>query len=116
MKLPPRKCPPEKIFDHFKKLFNPTSLVDSVSPKELSGSLPEFVRDLQNILNNFPINHEVPTIDEIQKHLRQLKLGKVSDAVDPELLKKCEHPLMLRVIDRMTNNLCSNLDIYAVWR
>ena len=63
----------EKIFDHFKKLFNPTSLIDSVAPEELSGNLPEFVRELQNISNNFPVNHEVPTIDEIHKHLRQLK-------------------------------------------
>ena len=32
----PGKCPSEKIFDHFKKHFNPTSLVDSVAPEELS--------------------------------------------------------------------------------
>ena len=105
----------EKIFDHFKKLFNPTSLIDSVALKELSGNLPEFVRKLQNISKNFPINHEVPTIDEIQKYLRQLKSGKASNDVDPELLKKYEHPFMFQVIDRMTNNLCSNLDIPAVW-
>ena len=70
---------------------------------------------MQNISNNFPINHEAPTIDEIQKHLRQLKSGKASNDVDPELLKKCENPLMLQVIDRMANNLWSNLDIPAVW-
>ena len=99
--------PPEKIFDHFKKHFNPTSLVNLVAPEELSGNLLEFVRGLQNISNNFPINHEAPTIDEIQKHLHQLKSGKASNDVDPELLKKCENPLMLQVIDRMANNLCS---------
>ena len=62
----------------------------------------------------FP-QHEVPTIDEIQKHLRQLKSGKASNDLDPEQLKKFEHPLMLQVIDRMANNLWSNLDIPAVW-
>ena len=116
LKPAPGKCPPppEKIFDHFKKHFNPTSLVNLVVPEELSGNL-EFVRGLQNISNNFPINHEAPTIDEIQKHLHQLKSGKASNDVDPELLKKCENPLMLQVIDRMANNLWSNLDIPAVW-
>ena len=57
------KCPHEEILDHFKKHFNQTSLVDSVTPEELRGNLPEFVRELQNILNNFPANHKVPTID-----------------------------------------------------
>ena len=87
MKPAPGKWPPGKIFDHFKKHFNPASFVDSVAPKELSGNLPEFVRELQNISNNFPINHEVPTIDEIQKYLLQLKSGKASNDVDLELLK-----------------------------
>ena len=104
-----------KIFDHFKKHFSSASLVDSVTLEELSGNLLEFFLELQNISNNFPINHEVPTIDEIQKHLRQLKSGKASNDVHPEQLKKFEHPLMLQVIDRMANNLWSNLDIPAVW-
>ena len=111
--MPPPLPLPEKIFDYFKKHFNPISLVNLVAPEELSGNL-EFVRGLQNISNNFPINHEAPTIDEIQKHLRQLKSGKASNDVDPELLKKCENPLMLQVIDRMANSLWSNLDIPAV--
>ena len=38
-----------KIFGSFKKHFNPTSLVDSVPPEELSGNPPEFVREFQNI-------------------------------------------------------------------
>ena len=119
----------QKIFKYFKKHFNPTSLVDSVAPEKLSGNLPEFVCELQNISNNFPINYEVPTIDEIQKfrpfynmlghftilYMKGLKLGKVSNDVDSELLKKYEHPFMLQVIDRMANNLWSNLDIPAVW-
>ena len=63
LKPAPGKCSPEKILDHFRKYFNPTSLVDSVTLKELSGNLPEFAREFQNISNNFPINHEVPIID-----------------------------------------------------
>ena len=78
------KFPPEKVLDHFKKHFNPTSVADSVTHEELvSGNLPEFVCELQNTSNNFPINHEVLTIGEIRKHLRQLKLGKASNDVDP---------------------------------
>ena len=114
MKPTPGKCSREKIFDHFIKHFNTTRLVHSVALKELSGNLPEFVRELQNISNNLPINHEVPTIDEIQKHLHQWKSGKASDNVDPELLKKYEHSLMLQVIDRMANKLWSNLHIPVV--
>ena len=81
--------PPEKMFDHFKKHFSPTNLINSVAPEELSCNLPEFVCELQNISNNFSINQELPTLDEIQKHLHQLKSGKASNDVDPELLKKC---------------------------
>ena len=105
LKPVPGKCPSEKILHHFKKHFNSTSFVDLITPGELSGTLPEFVRELQNISNDFPINYEVPTVYEIQKHLRQLKSGKASNDVDPEILKKCEHLLMLQVIHRMENNL-----------
>ena len=55
------------------------------------------------------------TINKIQKHLRQLKSGKASNEVDLELLKKCEHLLMLQVIYRTANNSWSNLDLPAVW-
>ena len=111
MIVAPGKCPPERIFDYFKKHFNPTSLVDSVAPKEL----PQFAREPQNIWNDFSINHEVSTIDEIQKHLHQLKSGKGSNNVDTELQKKCEHPLTFQVIHRMANKLWSKLDIAAFW-
>ena len=43
------KCPPGKILDHFRKHFNLTSLVDSVTSKELTGNLAEFAHELQNI-------------------------------------------------------------------
>ena len=98
-----------------KKHFNSNSLVNSVTPQESSGNLPEFVGELQKISNNFPINHEIPTIDEIQKYMSQLKSGKASNDVDPELLKKIQHPHMLQLIHRMANNLCSKLDFPVVW-
>ena len=43
---------------------------------------------MQNISNNFPINHEVPAIDKIQRRLYQLKSGKARNNVDLELLIK----------------------------
>ena len=39
----PGKCPPEKIFDHFKKHLHTAGLIDLVASEELSGNLPEFV-------------------------------------------------------------------------
>jgi len=49
--------------------------------------------------NYFPINHKVPSIEEIQRHQCQLKSGKASNDIDAELLKKCEPPIMLEVLN-----------------
>ena len=38
-------------------------------------------------------------------HLRQLKNNKASNDISPELLKRCDHPVILQVIQRITNNL-----------
>ena len=84
-------------------------------PEEFGENLPDFVRELQKISGRFPINHEVPSIDEIQTHLHRLKSGKASNDVDPELLKRCEHPVMLTVIHRMASNRWENLDMPAAW-
>ena len=70
---------------------------------------------MQNISNHYPINHDAPSIEEIQTHLHRLKSGKASNDVDPELLKICDHPVLLEVIHRMTSNLWSNLDIPDSW-
>ena len=91
------KMSPESILDHFKKRFNPTNLINSVTPDELSGNLPEFARELQIISNKFLINHEVPTISEIQKHLCQSKPEKASNDVDVELLKKVNTHLCFKL-------------------
>ena len=58
---------------------------------------------MQNVSNNFPINHEVPTIDKIQKNLCQLKSGKASNNVDLELLKK-----------NVNTHLCYN--VFVEWQ
>ena len=42
-------------------------------------------------------------MDEIQKHLSQLKSGKAICNVNPELLKKFEVSHMLQVIHQMAN-------------
>ena len=54
-------------------------------------------------------------MEEIQKHLHQLKSGKASNDIDSELLKKCEHPIMLEVMQRAARNLWSTLDLPASW-
>ena len=64
---------------------------------------------------HYPINHDAPSIEEIQTHLHRLKSGKASNDADPELLKICDHPVLLEVIHRMTSNLWSNLDIPDSW-
>ena len=74
--------------NHFQKHFNPDR-TESVTPEELSSNLPDFVNDLRNISKQFPFNHEIPSIEESQKHLHQLKNGKASNDIDPEILKKC---------------------------
>lgn len=99
--------------NHFKNHFNPDNNRDT--PEELSVNVPTFVPELQEISNRFPINHNAPSVEEIQSHLRQLKSGKASNDIDPELLKKCEHPIMLKVIHRIAENLWSSMDLPIAW-
>jgi len=47
-------------------------------------------------MQNFKVPSYQPWYtEEIQKHLHQLKSDKASDDIDPEILKKCEHLVML---------------------
>ena len=66
------KCPPEKLLKHFQNHFNPDR-ANSAIPEELSTKAPDFLLNLRNISNNFPIDTSIPSIEEIQKHLHQLK-------------------------------------------
>ena len=115
LKPAPGKCSSEKILDHFKRHFNPSGQSEAIPPEELTDNLPGFIRELQIISTRSPINLEVPSIELIQTHLRKLKSGKASNDVDPELLKKCENPIMLQVIHRMITNLWSTMDLPTTW-
>ena len=84
-------------------------------PSKRTLFLPHFVDDLRNISNRYPVNQDTPSIEEIQKHLNKLKSGKASNNIDPEILKRCEHPIMLRVIHRLAQNLWSELEIPNAW-
>ena len=108
------KCSAEKLLNHFQKHFN-LGHINSVIPEELSSNLPSFINDLRNISKEFPINHDIPSIDEIQKHLHKLKTGKASNDVDPEILKKCEHPVVLQVIHKLAENFWSNNELPMAW-
>ena len=115
LKPAPEACPPEKILKHFKAHFNPTDQSKTSTPEELDQNLPNFVKELQNISRSVSINDQPPKIDEIQKRLSELKMNKASNDIDPDLLKRFEHPVMLDVIHRMTTNLWGKMDIPDAW-
>ena len=102
--------------EHFKAHFNPRDPSVDYTPKELlSSEIPSFVDDLREISKNNQINDEAPSIQEIQQHLRKLKANKASNDIEPELLQRCDHPVMLQVIHRMTDNLWNNMDLPESW-
>ena len=98
-------CQTDKLLAHFKKHFNPTDPSIDTSPEEINQTLPIFVKELQKISDSTIINDLPPTADEIEKHIHLLKNNKASNDVEAELLKKCSHPIMIQVIQRITNNL-----------
>ena len=106
---------PRKKLKHFRTHFNPTDQSNTSTPEELDQNLPNFIEELQNISRRFPINDQLPTIKEIQKRLSELKTNKASNDIVPDLLKRCEHPVMLEVIHRMTTNLWETMDIADAW-
>ena len=108
-------CPTDKLLEHFKKHFNPIDPSIDTSPEEINQSLPIFVKELQKISDGTIINDLPPTADEIEKHIRLLKNNKASNDVEAELLKKCSHPIMIQVIQRITKNLWENLDLPNAW-
>ena len=70
--------------DHFKAHFNPKDPSNGSTPEELHEHLPLFVEELQNISANVNLNDDPPTIEEIQKHLQELKNNKASNDIEPE--------------------------------
>ena len=112
----PDVCPPDEIVAHFKAHFNPDDPSKSSTPEELGeNNLPSFLDELQNISRRCAINNEPPDVEEIQKHLKALKVNKASNDIDPEILKRCEHPAMLKIIHRMTTQLWTEIDIPSAW-
>lgn len=108
-------CPPDKLLKHFKSHFNPVGPNPENKPEELGNNPPNFIAELKRISSSININDLPPTIEEIQQHLRKLKDGVASNDIEPELLKRCNHPIMLEVIHRMTTNLWENLDLPDSW-
>ena len=99
-------CPSNELLKHFKSHFNPVDPSNNGSPAELSNeNLPRFIVDLQTISEVTPISVQVPTIEEIENQIQKLKLNKASNDIEPELLRRCDHPVMMQVIHRMISNL-----------
>jgi len=104
-------CSSDKLLKHFKTHFNPEKN-QTGRPTELGDELPDFVEALQRISDNFDVNNQPPTIEEIQTHLHKLKNGKTNNDIEPELLKKYD---VLEAIHQMTLNLWENLDLPPAW-
>ena len=111
----PPSCSPQDLLNHFRKHFNPIDPSKTSTPEELSTQLPNFVEHLRKISDSLLINDNPPDIEEIETHLQKLKSNKASSDVDPELLKRCCHPVMLQVIHRMTTKLWGDLDLPNDW-
>jgi len=54
-------------------------------------------------------------LEEIEHHIKLLKNIKASNEIAPDLIKRCNHPIMVEVIDRMTSNLWVELDVPEAW-
>ena len=111
-------CPPDKILAHFKNHFNPEDPSKTRTPEEFNEeNLPDFVEELRTLSDNNLIIDTPPSVDEIQKHLKELKPNKASNDIEPELLKKLnESPIMLQVVHRLMTNLWENLTNTSILR
>ncbi|XP_066928505.1 uncharacterized protein [Clytia hemisphaerica] len=87
----------------------------SYTPEELNNNLPRFIPELQRISQSIQINDEPPNLDEIDLQLKKLKSNKASNDVQPDLLNKLSHPIMLQVIHRMSNRLWNDIDVPSAW-
>ena len=110
-------CPPDKILSHFKNHFNPDDPSKENTPDSLTGgNLPDFIEELRSISDTNQITDTPPTVEEIQKHLKELKAKKASNDIEPELLNRLnDHPVMLQVVHRIMTNLWENLDLPTSW-
>ena len=113
LKRVPESCPADKIKEHFKAHFNPDQTAEP--PEELCGRLPAFLEHLQSVSDQFTISNEPPSDAELKKGLEELKTKKSNNDVDPDLLKRCDHPVIFSVIRRLSTNLWEKMDIAEAW-
>ena len=103
-------CQIQSLLNHLKSYFNPTKQQNT--PTELSSDdLPHFVTQLRQISATTNIKSKPPDIDEITQQITKLKVNKAFNDIDPALIKRLDHPIMLQVIHRMSTNLWENLDV-----
>ena len=68
---------------------NPEDPSKTRAPEEFNeGNLPDFVEELRTLSDKNGIIDTPPSVDENQKHLKELKVNKASNDVEPELLTK----------------------------
>ena len=86
----------QKSYGQFRSHFNPEDPTHSDPTAELCNQIPNFFQELQHISLVTLINKLQPSFEEMHKHLKDLKMGKASNHIDPELLRRCNHPIMLQ--------------------
>ena len=74
-----------------------------------------FVKELRKISDSVHVNDTPRTVDAIEKHIQALKNNEASNDIEAELLKKCSHPIMIQVIQRITDNMGENFDLPNAW-
>ena len=99
----PTLCPTENLLEHFKSHFNPPEPSVTKTQNDLYDTIPNFVNDLQQISESTNIKDTAPDIEEIIKHIKQLKSNKAYNDID--LIKRCNNPIMHQVIYPMIYNL-----------
>ena len=99
----PTLCPTENLLEHFKSHFNPPDPSVTKTQNDLYDTIPNFVNDLQQISESTNIKDTAPDIEEIIKHIKQLKSNKAYNDID--LIKRCDNPIMHQVIYPMIYNL-----------
>lgn len=77
------KCEPHKLTEHFSKHFIIVPPKDT--PRKLL-EVPQFMKELQHV-QEYNLDHSLPTVEEIKKMLISLKNGKASTDIPPEFLK-----------------------------
>ena len=126
LKSPPSSCPPEKLISHFTNHFNPPIPQEDELPPELMSDIPDFVNDLRELSRQYPFDNDIPTREEVVKSLSNLKNGKASNDIPPEILKHARNSsnfmdffmkLVERVwVEKTVPETWGNGKIEALWK